>query len=262
MSETTTLRGKHAVVTGAGRGIGAEIARQLAGHGVEVALVARSEPEIEAVAERLRANGHRAVAIPCDVGSEDAVAELRERVSAEFPRVEILVNNAGVAHSAPLARIELADWERLLRVNATGTLLCTRAFVPAMIDGGWGRIVNVASSAGIRGGRYIAAYAASKHAVIGLTRSLALELAEHGVTVNAVCPGYVDTEMTDSTLDNITSRTGLGQEEALGAILSRMPQHRLLQPEEVAHAVLALCAPEAAGINGQAIPIDGGESAG
>jgi NAD(P)-dependent dehydrogenase (short-subunit alcohol dehydrogenase family) len=169
------------------------------------------------------------------------------------------VNNAGVAHSAPVARTELEDWNRMLAVNATGTFLCTRAFLPGMVEGGWGRVVNVASVAGLAGARYIAAYAASKHAVIGLTRCAAAEVADRGVTVNAVCPGYVDTPMTTESLQRISEKTGMSAEEALETILAHTPQGRLIAPDEVAHAVLSLCEEGARGINGQSIVIDGGE---
>ncbi len=173
--------------------------------------------------------------------------------------MDILVNNAGIAHSAPLIRTDLGDWNRLLAVNATGTFLCTRAFLPGMIERGWGRVVNVASVAGLAGARYIAAYAASKHAVIGLTRSAAAEVAERGVTVNAICPGYVDTPMTTESLRRIAEKTGRSEAEALDAILAGTPQRRLIEPDEVAHAVISLCAEAARGINGQSIVIDGGE---
>ncbi|NNG16297.1 MAG: SDR family oxidoreductase, partial [Gemmatimonadales bacterium] len=172
--------------------------------------------------------------------------------------VDILVNNAGVAQSAPIHRIDLDDWNHLFRVNVTGTLLCTQAFLPGMVERGWGRVINIASVAGLSGAQYVAAYSATKHAVVGFTRSAASEVAASGVTVNAVCPGYVDTDMTQASVAQIVRSTGKSDEDALDAILSMSPQHRLLEPEEVAHAVVALCVDGARGINGQAIVIDGG----
>jgi len=252
------LRGRVAVVTGGGRGIGAAIARRLAGAGAAVAVAARSEGEIEAVAEELRQAGGRAVAVRCDVTDEGSVAALRRAVEAELGPADVLVNNAGVASSAPIARLSLAEWNRMFTVNATGTFLATREFLPGMVERGWGRVVNVASIAGVAGARYIAAYAASKHAVVGLTRCAAAEGAARGVTVNAVCPGYVDTRMTDESVARISEKTGLDPAEARSRIVAANPQGRLLEPDEVAHLVLTLCDPLAGGVNGQAIVLDGG----
>ncbi|HSL84904.1 MAG TPA: SDR family oxidoreductase, partial [Thermoanaerobaculia bacterium] len=201
------LGGRVAVVTGGGRGIGAEVARRLAREGASVAVAARSEGEIGALAEELRHAGVRALAVPCDVTSEESVAALARAVEGELGPVDLLVNNAGIASSSPLARTTLEEWNRIFTVNATGTFLCTRAFLPGMMERGRGRVVNVASIAGVAGARYIAAYAASKHAVVGLTRSAAAEAASRGVTVNAVCPGYVDTAMTDLSVARIVEKT-------------------------------------------------------
>jgi NAD(P)-dependent dehydrogenase (short-subunit alcohol dehydrogenase family) len=252
------LEGKRAIVTGAGRGIGAAIARSLASEGASIVVAARTSPEVEAVAEGLRESGARALAAPVDVAEEASVARLSERARGFLGGVDILVNAAGVAFSAPVKRLTLEDWNRALSVNATGTFLCTRAFLAGMLDANWGRIVNVASVAGLAGGRYIAAYAASKHAVIGFTRSLAAELVETGVTANAVCPGYADTGMTAETLRTIVERTGLTRERALASLLETTHQTRLVTPEEVAYHVVSLCHDEASGVNGQAIVIDGG----
>jgi NAD(P)-dependent dehydrogenase (short-subunit alcohol dehydrogenase family) len=189
-----------------------------------------------------------------DPASVDALAQF----SAErFGEVTLLVNNAGIGHAAPLERLTLDDWNRVMAVNATGTFLCTKAFLPAMVKRGWGRVVNVASVAGLSGGRYIAAYAASKHAVVGFTRCAALEVAAAGVTVNAVCPGYVDTEMTRESLERIAMKTGRSREQALEAVLTGTPQGRLITPDEVAFEVLRLCAEDAREINGQTIVLDG-----
>ncbi len=271
------LAGRTAVVTGAGRGIGRAVALGLAEAGAAVIVAARTGREIEAVAAELSGEGHRALAVRCDVtdpASVERLAEEASRLAEEVGRladgasrladgaggtVDILVNNAGAAHSAPVHKTELEDWNRMLAVNATGTFLCTRALLPRMMERGWGRIVNVASVAGLTGARYIAAYAASKHAAIGLTRCTAAETAARGVTVNAVCPGYVDTPMTTESLRRIAEKTGRSAQEALEAILAGTPQKRLIQPAEVAHAVLSLCHEEARGINGQSIVLDGGE---
>jgi NAD(P)-dependent dehydrogenase (short-subunit alcohol dehydrogenase family) len=252
------LESHRAVITGGGRGIGASTARLLAAEGAAVIVSARSEGEIEAVAEELRAAGHRAWAVACDVADPAAVETLRERAEELLGGVDILVNNAGIAHSAPVRSITLEDWNRLFAVNATGTFLCTQAFLPGMLERGRGRIVNVASVAGKMGAPYIAAYAASKHAAIGFTRAVAAEVAAKGVTVNAVCPGYVDTSMTDAAVENIVEKTGLAAERAQRQIAKMSPQRRLLEPEEVAYQVLALCDPRAGGVNGQALVLDGG----
>lgn len=252
------FRGRVAVVTGGGRGIGAEVARRLAREGAAVAVAARSEGEIEALAEELREGGGRALAVPCDVTDEEGVAALARAVEGELGPVDVLVNNAGIAGSSPLGRTSLEEWNRILAVNATGTFLCTRAFLPGMMERGRGRVVNVASIAGVAGARYIAAYAASKHAVVGLTRSAAAEAASRGVTVNAVCPGYVDTAMTDLSVARIVEKTGLDAGEIRERLAKANPQGRLLTAAEVAALIVYLCGPEAGGINGQAIVLDGG----
>lgn len=254
----TGIEGRTAVVTGGGRGIGAAVARALAEEGCVVAVAARTEEEVRAVAESLRTDGHRARAFPCDVTDPKSVEALAAAVREELGGTDILVNNAGAASSAPLAKLELEEWRRLLEVNATGTFLCTRAFLPAMAEAGWGRVVNVASVAGRTGGAYISAYAASKHAVVGFTRSVAAEVADRGVTVNAVCPAYVRSEMTRRTMARIMEKTGLTEEKALTAILEPMPQNRLLEPEEVAAAVVFLCSENARGVSGETLVMDGG----
>lgn len=256
------LDGRGAVVTGGGRGIGADVARTLASHGARVVVAARSTDEIGAVAGELRDGGAEAWAVPVDVSRPDSITALFEQAREHLGGVDVLVNNAGIATAAPAVRLSLDDWNRMLTVNATGTFLSTQAVLADMIERGWGRVVNVASVAGLRGASYIAGYSASKHAVLGFTRSVAGEVAQAGVTVNAVCPGYVDTPMTDATITNIVEKTGKTPEEALGAILSTTPQRRLITPEEVSAAVLFLCEEGARGINGQTIVLDGGAIAG
>lgn len=253
-----SLEGRVAVVTGGGRGIGAAVAHTLSKAGAAVAVAARTESEITAVADALRSKDGRAAALPCDVTDEASVAAMAERAAEELGPVDIVVHSAGVATSATIGKTALEEWNRMLAVNATGAFLVTRAFFPAMLEAGRGRIVHVASVAGLAGARYIAAYAASKHAVVGLMRAAAAEAAGRGVTVNAVCPGYVDTEMTRESVERIASATGRSREEALEAILSEGRQHRLIESEEVADAVRWLCGDRAGGVNGQAIVLDGG----
>ena len=228
-----------AVVTGAGRGIGAAIATSLSEAGVEVILAARSREQIERLASEIIRAGRPATAIVCDVTDEASVAELARRASEVGP-VGVLVNNAGAASSSPVLRTSLDEWNRLLAVNATGAFLCIRAFLPGMLERKWGRVVNVASTAALRGGKYLAAYSAAKHALLGLTRATAAEVAGTGVTVNAVCPGFVDTDMTTGTVDRIAAKTGRSREEALAAALASEGQPRLIQPAEVAAGVISL----------------------
>lgn len=248
--------GRVAVVTGASRGIGAACVRALSAAGFPVVVSARSRGKIEQVARALEQLGRPARAVVCDVTSEESVQAL-QRAALEFGPVGILVNNAGAAASMPLVKTSLDEWNGLMAVNATGAFLCTRAFLPGMIERKWGRVVNVASTAGLQGAKYIAAYSAAKHALMGLTRSVAAEVVSSGITVNAVCPGFVDTDMTTESLDRIVAKTGRSREEALAAALTSAGQSRLITAEEVAAAVLALCTPAGDGLNGQAVVLDG-----
>ncbi|MEK9500160.1 SDR family NAD(P)-dependent oxidoreductase [Gaopeijia maritima] len=253
-----TLRDRTAVVTGGSSGIGAECARALAREGAAVVVAGRSLGPLEAVVAEIEASGGRAIAVRCDVSDEEGVSALAEAARDAMGPVDILVNSAGISPSAPLHRTSVAVWNQVMAVNATGVFLCTRAFAGAMAEAGWGRVVNVASVAGLTGGRYIAAYAASKHAVVGFTRSIAEELAPRGVTVNAVCPGFVDTPMTDRSVERIADTTSLDAESAREALLSTSPQHRLITVEECAGAVMYLCGEAARGVTGQTLVIDGG----
>jgi len=252
------LTGRSALVTGAGRGIGRAIALSLASAGADVAVTARSSKELDETAAAIRALGRRAEAIVCDVSERIQVDAMIARVRTALGDPLILVNNAGIAASAKLTDTTDEMWDRMLRVNASGAFYCTRAVLPLMLAAKWGRIVNMASVAARAGAPYIAAYTASKHALLGLTRAVAAEVAGRGITVNAVCPGYVDTEMTDASAANIVKRTGRTEEDARKILEGFSPQGRLMTAPEVAAMTTYLCSEVARGINGQGIVIDGG----
>jgi 3-hydroxybutyrate dehydrogenase len=254
------LTGKTAIITGAGRGIGRAIALAFAREGAHLALCSRTAEEVERVADEARREFKVDVMNDvCDVSDPEDVAEFVLAAYNAYGRdADILVNNAGIAESAPLTKTDDALWRRHIEINLSGAFYFMRAALPRMVERGWGRVINIASIAGKTGAPYIAAYSASKHGLLGLTRSAALEVAEKGVTVNAICPGYVETEMTTRAVENITARTGRSQEEALDALRRMSPQRRLVAPEEVAALALLLASDDARGITGQAINVDGG----
>ena len=253
-----TLAGRGAVVTGGGRGIGAAVARALAAEGATVVVTARTRDEIEGVAAGLCAQGWTAHAVVCDVTDAASVAAMAARAQELVGGVDILVNNAGVARSAPFLKVTLDEWESVQRVNVTGPLLVTQAFLPAMLERSWGRIVNMASVASYIGARYITAYAASKHALLGMSRCLAEELGGTGVTVNTVCPSYVDTPMTDENIGLIAEKTGKDAAAIREGLELMQPGGRLITPEEVAHAVMTFMPEEAASLQGGELVVRGG----
>jgi NAD(P)-dependent dehydrogenase (short-subunit alcohol dehydrogenase family) len=254
------LRGRHAIVTGGGRGIGAAIATELARLGARVTLMGRDVVGLKRHAEALsRDFGTEAAAVPCDVADAVVVAKAFATARARFGDAHILVNNAGQAEGALFTETSPDLWERMLAVNLTGAYLCTREVLPAMLAAAEGRVVNVASTAGLRGYGRMAAYCAAKHGLIGLTRALAAETAKRGVTVNAVCPSYTETDMAKQAVDNLVAARGITPQEALKMLTRANPLGRLVQPEEVASAVGWLCSPGASAMTGQSIAVAGGE---
>jgi NAD(P)-dependent dehydrogenase (short-subunit alcohol dehydrogenase family) len=253
---TQALAGRHALVTGGGRGIGAAIAAALAGAGARVTLLGRTTAELEATAATLPGS---ALAVTADVTDAGEVERAFAQARAAAGEIEILVNNAGLAKSRVLAKTDEAFWRSMLEVNLTGAFHCTRAALPAMLAANRGRIVSVASTAGLRGYAYCTAYCAAKHGLVGFTRALALEVAKTRITVNAVCPGYTDTGIVRDAIRNISEKTARSQADARESLVSSNPQQRLVQPDEIANAVLWLCCPGSESMNGQSIAVAGGE---
>ena len=252
------LSGKHALVTGGSRGIGAAVTEMLLAQGARVTSVNRTSTAMpnRAMAAETRDALHHVTA---DISDLESVQKAFESARGRFGEIAILVNNAGQAASAPFLKTDAALWRRMMAVNLDGTFHCTQAALPGMLAAAWGRIVNIASTAGLIGYGYVTAYCAAKHGVVGLTRSLALEVATKGVTVNAVCPGYTDTDIVKEAVANIVAKTGRTPEQAQAELASRNPQKRLVRAEEVANAVAWLCLPGSEAITGQAIAVAGGE---
>jgi len=246
------LAGKRALVTGGSRGIGAACARALAAAGAEVIVCGRTRADLVALAQEI--HGSWSV---CDLADRAATDQMLGLL-AESGRIDILINNAGVAESAALDKTSDEMWDRILELDATAPFRIVRALVPQMIEAGWGRVINIASNAGVSGYGYTAAYCAAKHAMVGFTRALAIDLARTGVTINALCPGWVHTKMSDEAIARIAEKTGRSLDEARKQLEGMSPQRRMIEPAEVAHSAVMLCADAARGIHGQTIVIDGG----
>ena len=249
---------RHAVVTGAGTGIGEAISRQLHAEGYRVTLLGRRREPLAALAASLGEHSH---VVTGDVTDRAGITSAFSTAVERFGDVEILVNSAGMAPTAPFHRLDFADWQRTMDVNVNGVFHCTQIALDAMLRAGWGRIINIASVASMRGFPYVSGYCASKHAVLGLTRAVALEVATQGVTVNSICPGYVDTDIVRAAIAEIVSKTGRTEGEAMEHFTQSNPQGRLVEASEVASAVSWLCSDGAASVTGQAIAIDGGGTA-
>jgi NAD(P)-dependent dehydrogenase (short-subunit alcohol dehydrogenase family) len=252
------LTGKHALVTGGARGIGAAVTRALLANGARVTMLGRAAQR-DAGELAAESDAKELTYISADVSNSSIVTQAFEDAQLRFGAIDILVNNAGQASSAPFLKTTASLWRAMMAVNLDGTHHCMQAALPRMLAAGWGRIVNVASTAGLTGYAYVSAYCSAKHAVVGLTRSVAIEVATKGITVNAVCPGYTDTDMVKDGIANIVAKTGRTHEQVLTEITARNPQKRLIKPEEVAHVVAWLCLPGTESITGQAIAISGGE---
>ncbi len=254
------LEGQHTVVTGASRGIGAAIAAALARRGANLTLMSRSVDKMERKAERIRVNCGATVTVEeCDLTDDMSVRAAFKAAVDSHGTIRVLINNAGAAEGAPFSRMTRDIWDRMIAVNLTSIYACTAEVIPGMLAAKQGRIVNIASTAGLRGYKTMTAYCAAKHGVVGFTRALALETAKHGITVNAVCPGYTDTQLTDGSVENLAEVFKTTLEEARAMLVRTIPRGSLIKPEEVASAVSWLCSPESSAVTGIALPIAGGE---
>ena len=252
------LTGRRALVTGGGRGIGRSIALALGRAGADVVIVARTPSELDQVAAEIDEMGRRSLAIPCDVTDPGQVQGMASGVLEGFGAVDVLVNNAGLGVSHKFLDHPDDLWHRMLDVNLTSGYYVTKAFVPKMVEQRWGRIINIASTASKTGARYVAAYTAAKHGVLGLTRALTAELVSHNITVSAICPSFVDTPMTDQSIAGVVEHTGMTEAQAREALEKMSPQRRLMEPGEIADLAVFLAQDGSKGITGQAINVDGG----
>ncbi len=252
------LEHKVVAVTGASGGLGAELAMAFAAQGCRVALASRNQERLRTVSDKISRKGGQALALSCDVTRREEVKRLETEIRTNWGSAQILVNNAGIARALRFVDMADAEWDEILDTNLTGAYNCCKAFLPAMIESGWGRIINIASTTAKVGYPYVTAYVASKHGLLGLTRSLALETARLGVTVNAICPGYVDDERTRENAKIMAAKTGKNTDEILQLFAASAPQKRLIAPVEVASLALFVASEHCGGMTGQAINVDGG----
>lgn len=253
---TQPLAHQHALVTGGGRGIGVEITQQLINQGAKVTILGRDQKNLEKIA---KLHPTSCFAVSADITNEQSVKDAFTLSKKHFGSIQILVNNAGQAESAPFLKTDVSMMQRMLNVNLIGTMLCIQAALPDMIEHKSGRIINIASMAGITGYAYVSAYCATKHAVVGMTRALALELSQKGITVNTICPGFTESDILKNGIANVMQKTGRSEEDIRKEFAANNPQGRIIQPIEIANTVLWLCAKDSGSIHGQTIPINGGE---
>jgi NAD(P)-dependent dehydrogenase (short-subunit alcohol dehydrogenase family) len=254
----TALSDKVVLVTGGSRGLGRALARAFVRQGYRVAIASRDAERLKLAAEEIGESGLPVLALSCDIRHKDQVERLAQELRTRLGPVQILVNNAGIARAMSFLEMPDSLWDETLQTNLTGAYYCCKAFLPGMIESGWGRVINIASTAGKVGYSHVAAYASSKHGLLGLTRSLALETARLKIAVNAICPGYIDDELTRDNALRMAEKTGKPVEEILALFAGSAPQNRLIQTDEVAALALLLASEESRGITGQAINVDGG----